>query len=160
MVNQWSKPTVSHLPFQPLNLSNPWGSTVSRLLEIMGFLQHHVLDLYGCHCLASPNKSQEVPFLNAHSSTISQPVPSFINQSQPGNGQIMVKSVKSPVAVPPWLPGFSLIQAVCPSPPACQLLFSWFLAKCEHIRLMSFLLWNVLTVSRSFLPLYPLQNIL
>ena len=45
--------------------SNHWGSAVSRLLEIVGFLEDHVLDLYGPPCLASPNKSQEVPSVNA-----------------------------------------------------------------------------------------------
>lgn len=37
----------------------------SRLLEVVGFLEDHVLHLYGPPCLASPNKSQEVPSVNA-----------------------------------------------------------------------------------------------
>ena len=72
------------------------------LLELVGFLQYHVLDLYGGHLLGSANISHLVPFVNGSPPLFSQVVPSFHSYSQHRNGKYPVKP-GSPI---PKLPGF------------------------------------------------------
>ena len=75
---------------------------VGGLLEIVGFLQDHILDLYGDHLLASTILSHIVPFVNAFLSLLSQVVPASTFPHIPRSG----KKPVNPGSPPPRLPGF------------------------------------------------------
>ena len=75
-----------------LGLERLHGLLVCLPLVLNGFLQEHILDLYGASSLASANPSQTAPFIKAFSPPPSHPLSKPTTYSQPRSGKNTVKA--------------------------------------------------------------------